>query len=298
MAVQDLLGPERYARARPFIEAALAGQRQTHEYEDRQADGSLRYTRVQYIPELNHGDVTGLYALAVDVTELHNALDRVRQLAQRLEGAREEERRRVAVMLHEGIAQDLLATQLSIRQLEGESRGRAGVTQAFEELGAGIGRCMEDLRQLANDLRPAGLAHLRVSQALTAHAERFGAISHLHITVTESPGFPMLSEADRFAFFRAAQEALTNVARHAAASKVQIEFSIDDNRVLMQVSDDGCGFSPESLSKPRSLGLLSIRERFEALGGGSELTRGAIRGSVLTVFLPRPTSTPSAPLPA
>src|SRR5262249_14859642 len=102
----------------------------------------------------------------------------------------------------------------------------------------------------------------------------------------QRPEFPQLKTESRALFFRAAQEALANVVRHAAASNVTISLEADSERVAMVVADDGRGVAPVDLRKPGSLGLLGIRERFAAAGGGLLVERGSPRGTCLTVFLP------------
>jgi signal transduction histidine kinase len=147
---------------------------------------------------------------------------------------------------------------------------------------------MEESRQLANDLRPAALAYQDMATVLRSHAHFFGERSNLAITVTAATDFPNLTDAVRLLLFRAAQEALTNVARHARARRVDIVLRTDAERITMEVADDGVGIDSAAVKKPRSLGILGIRERFAALGGGVTIGRREPHGTVMTVFLPRP----------
>ena len=88
-------------------------------------------------------------------------------------------------------------------------------------------------------------------------------------------------------FFRAVQEALTNVARHGRASTVEIVLRANSEEVTFEVVDDGIGIDDAALEKPGSLGLLGLRERFEAMGGSARVQRNLQRGTTLTVSLPR-----------
>jgi PAS domain S-box-containing protein len=285
--MSEILGPERYARARPFIDTALAGTRQSYEQVDPQSDGSLRYSHVEFVPKRLDGKPAGFYALATDVTDLRESYRRIRELAQRLETVREEERCSIAQELHEGIAQNLFAMKLNLDRLRPQSTGRAGVTQVREELAEAVDRCMVDTRQIANDLRPSALAHLPVSVALREHARYFGNISGLTIRVTEIAPIPVLEEATALILFRAAQEALTNVARHARAATVDIVLRADAESITMDITDDGIGISDDAFAKVGSLGLLGIRERIDAFEGSLVVRRNVAAGTTVSVRIPR-----------
>ena len=219
--------------------------------------------------------------------ELRRAHEQTRELAQRLETAREEERRAVAVRLHDGIAQDLFAMSLDLSRLEELAKKRVGIRKICKEVALAVVKCMESTRQIANDLRPMGLAYLPVSRVIAEHARHFEQRSKLKIRITESEAFPQLSESVQLLLFRAAQEALTNVARHAHATGVEINLRAEDERITLEIADDGIGIEDGALNKPRSMGILALRERFEALGGGLSIQPARSRGTSMTVYLPR-----------
>lgn len=286
MSMREMFGAQRFAQIESFIEAALSGYRQSHDRALRLGESAPRHFHVQYVPDIQDDVVVGLYILAVDITELRNSYERVRELAQSLETVREDLRRSVAVSLHEGIAQDLFAAKLSLEHLMTHTRHVPQAAPACDELAAAIQACMNSIRQLANDLRPEGLAHNRLASVLSQHVHYFGARAGLEIDIAEAPGFPPLDEATRLVLFRAAQEILTNVAKHASARSVAILLRADAQRVTMQISDDGVGIEAQSLKKLGSLGLLGIRERMTALGGGMSVRRDQPRGTTVTVYLP------------
>jgi PAS domain S-box-containing protein len=283
---QEIIGPERYARAKIHIDAALAGERQSYEQVDSLPDGSVRYSQVEFVPKHQDGNVVGFYALATDVTELRESYRRIRELARRLETVRENERRSLAQVLHDGIAQDLFAMKLGLSYLQAQVTGRAGVSDACRELAEAIDKCMVATRLIANELRPSALAHLPVSVALKEHARYFGEISGLTIRVAEIAPVPALDEATGLMLFRAAQEALTNVARHAHASSIDIVLRADAEFITMDITDDGIGIEETALAKAGSLGLLGIQERIDALGGALLLRKSAGAGTTVSVRLP------------
>jgi PAS domain S-box-containing protein len=284
---REIIGEERYRIAKIFMAAALSGERQSYEQVDLQSDGSQRYSHVQYVPIFKDGHVTALYGLGMDVTALRESHHRIRELAQRLETIREEERRSIAQVLHEGIAQDLFAMQLSLKHLQAQATGQAGVTQACRELAHTIDKCMLDTRHIANDLRPSALAHLPVSSAIKEHAAYFGSISNLAIRTVEKTPIPVLDEGTALILFRVAQEVLTNVARHARATAVDIVLHADSTSIVMDITDDGIGIEDTALAKPGSLGLLGIRERVGALGGALAVRKNVGAGTSISVKLPR-----------
>jgi signal transduction histidine kinase len=219
---------------------------------------------------------------------LREALARSRALSERLAAVREEERRDVAVLLHDGIAQDLFALKLDLRRLEPLVQRRAKTKKIFDELSLAVAQCMETIRQLANDLRPVALAYSSVFDVIAEHSRRFGERSKLKINVVQMTPFPNLAESIQLLLFRAAQEALTNVARHARATTVDILLKADGGQIAMEITDDGVGIEDEATRKPRSLGLVALRERFTALGGNLDVRRLEPHGTSMIVHLPLP----------
>jgi PAS domain S-box-containing protein len=232
------------------------------------------------------GQPDGVIATFIDITERQNAFEQIRHLSQRLETLGEHERRALSQKLHEGIAQDLFAARLALDALKPAARSSADADEAWNLLEAGLDQCIRTTRELANELRPAALAHLDVCAAITEHARRFHLLSGLDIKVSRKSPLPNLDEAQRLVFFRAAQEALTNVARHAHASTVHILLGADAESISMEIADDGCGIEEIAPIKPGSLGLLGIRERLRALGGEVRVSKNSPKGTTVSVLMP------------
>jgi signal transduction histidine kinase len=218
--------------------------------------------------------------------ELTKSHEQIRNMAQRLEIVREEERRAVAVLLHDGIAQDLFAMKLSLSQLESLAEKSPNIRSLCGEISLAVTKCMDATRQIANELRPAALAYSSVSSVIAEHARYFAERSSLKVSIKETDRALQLDEPTQLLLFRAAQEALTNVAKHAQATTVDIALWTAEGRITLEIIDNGIGITDDAMQKPRSLGLLCLRERFAAQGGGLAVRREEPTGTRVTVYLP------------
>jgi PAS domain S-box-containing protein len=285
--VREIMGDAWYADYKSHVEGALAGQRQRFRTLERQPDGSTRYSQVEYVPASADSGEAGFYSLAVDITEQEQSHERIRHLVQRMATVREDERRVIAQTLHEGIAQELFAVKLGLANLTAAGN-LAPSGQLCSGLASAIDNCMAEIRQIANDLRPCGMPHSSVATTIREYARQFAAMCGLSIRVSELQSFPELDEPKRLAFFRAAQEALTNVARHARATQIDIVLRADGPLLTMDVLDDGVGIEDTAIGKSGSLGLLGIRERFVSIHGALTVRRNQGAGTTFSVSLPAP----------
>jgi len=223
--------------------------------------------------------VTHLTALALDHAELVQELER--REAQRIRllrkwlGAQEEERRRVGQALHDEVGGILTGALLVLRLAENDP-------QQLVELRKVLGQALEEVRRLSRELRPAALDDLGLEHALERHLREFEARTGLR--VHRRLRVPPLSRPAQVALFRIAQEALTNVARHANARKVDVRLEPEAGHLVLEVRDDGCGFRPDAASD--TLGLAGIRERAEQLEGRLRIESEAGKGTRLRVEVP------------
>ena len=213
--MRDLLGEHLFRLNEPFARMALSGQEQRFEREIRKPDGTTGITDARYIPDRDQlGHTRGFFVLVSDVTNLHRAHARVRELVARLESAREDERRSLSGTLHEGIAQDLFAITLRLDQLRAHVADHATAIALCQELTEATTKCMVVIRQVANDLQPAALTHTRLTDAIEEHAMFFGRLTGLKIRVKEVGPLPNLEEKLRLFLFRAAGLPHASQGRH------------------------------------------------------------------------------------
>jgi signal transduction histidine kinase len=206
-----------------------------------------------------------------------------RETLRRVVEAQEQERRRLAIELHDETGQSLAAVLMGLRRLE-EATDPATVRATVEELRETVVNAVQELRALAVELRPKALDDFGLSAALErlidTYSRRTGLAVDSHLAGLE----PRLPEPVESALYRISQEALTNIAKHAGASTVSIITRRDEGRVVMVVEDNGTGF--DAAGPADGLGLVSMRERAELLGGSLRVESGPDHGTTLVVEVP------------
>ncbi|MBS1886404.1 MAG: GAF domain-containing sensor histidine kinase [Actinobacteria bacterium] len=205
------------------------------------------------------------------------------RLQQQVEVA-EDERRRWAQELHDGVLQSLAAVRITLAaslQTGGEDRAER-IERAAEATVAGLEDQITELSRLINDLRPATLERLGLAAALEALAEESGNRGDFEVACAIQLDAELTSDEER-GVYRLVQEALTNVAKHAGAGGAEVRVSADDGGVQVEVGDDGAGFDP-ALGPGR--GLLGMRERVELLGGTIEVDSRPGAGTTIRATLP------------
>lgn len=246
--------------------------------------------------------ITGAVAAFTDITErkrteeqLQNTLGRVRTLSQRLEAVREEERTRIARELHDELGVRLTCFKLdltSLQSLTGDSLlfPRKQMEEKIRSMTAEVDATIASVQRLAVELRPGILDDLGLVAAIEWQCQDFegrSGISCLYKAMQEEIG---LDPSCATAAFRICQEALTNVARHAKATFVQVLVAQENGELLLKIQDDGQGISAAKLTNSASLGLLGMRERASSLGGQVEIAGRPGEGTTVTLRLPLKTA--------
>jgi signal transduction histidine kinase len=175
--------------------------------------------------------------------------------------------------------------ELGLLRDGGGERASERLDRALALIDTGI----RSIRNVTNDLRPSLLDDLGLLPALRSLVTDFGARSDIQVTFAAPPALPALSKEAELALFRALQEALSNVRRHADARKVDIALAVDGNRLRLQVADDGRGppdLGIERLEREGHMGLAGMRERINALGGTVRFGSAREGGASLEVAVP------------
>jgi signal transduction histidine kinase len=221
--------------------------------------------------------------------DLHEYSERLQSLSRRLMLAQETERRRLARELHDEIGQELTAVQINLRGVR-QRANETALTAPLDESLTLIGRILEQVRNLSLDLRPSVLDDFGLMSALRWYLDRHARRTGLDIQLMGEPFAARLEPDVETACFRVAQEALTNIVRHAQARQVRVEVRREPDGVHLVLRDDGVGFDVQAArdraSRGGSLGLLGMQERIASLGGNMEIDSAEGKGTEIRVHLP------------
>jgi PAS domain S-box-containing protein len=231
--------------------------------------------------------------------ELNVSRQRLRDLVAHEEAVREEERRTVARMLHDELGQLLTSIKLELGGATELVRSRrahysAAVVDRLQSAGGLVDVSLATVQRVSARVRPALLGPLGFAEALRYEALLFETRTKIRCRVSVSPPKLEIDPERASILYRILLEALTNVARHAAAGAVQISLKKDGGVVSLSVRDNGRGIAPEQIENPRTMGLLGMRERALAVGGDVRITSGGGRGTVVMAIVPLPPTRPSA----
>lgn len=220
--------------------------------------------------------------------ELAEKAAELQQVLSETVDAQEQERQRIARDIHDGINQLLVGAMLELtaglRRLE---RGELSEAKnAVEEAQQVLREVESEIRRVVLDLHPPLLEGLGLPAALRRLCDEFAAYSDVECQLRVDGEAGRLSERSEIGLYRICQEALSNVAAHAQASRVEVRVDFGASSVRLLIVDDGNGFDPATVSPDRHLGLRSMRYRAESVGGTFRLVSAAGRGTRVEAFVP------------
>jgi signal transduction histidine kinase len=226
--------------------------------------------------------------------------ERMRALAVRLQSAREEERTKVAREIHDELGQALTGLKMELAWLAkrtkptGEAGAISAVKQKFESMSNLLDQTIHTVRRIATELRPGVLDDLGLSAAIEWYLQEFQRRTGLGCDLgMDANRMDYLGPDRSTAVFRIFQEILTNVARHAQATKVSVNITEQGCNLVLKVQDDGRGITEEQVLGTQSLGLLGMQERVHVFGGSISFVGKRGQGTTVLVLIPLEKEGPS-----
>jgi PAS domain S-box-containing protein len=278
---------DRDAAMSAFRSAASRCERFEFELRLQAAHGSYRWWSFAGAPQLPlNGRLEGYVGICIDASEgreMRRSLDEVRA---KLVVAQEAERSRIARELHDDIGQQLA---LAISHLEAVTRRgqlvRNQTGASLREARQGLQELATSIHNLSHELHPAKLRLLGLGPTLGALCRRISAESGTDITFTSEGLSSDLAEDRVLCIFRVAQEALRNAVAHSGARSIGVHLSGTASQLILRITDDGAGFDPIASRSP-GLGLLTMRERVELMGGRLSIETRRAGGTTIEASIP------------
>ena len=241
------------------------------------AEVDLAHPDQRFEPEPGTSDVAALVeAINAMLSRLEHAQ---RERARVVLAAQEEERRRIALELHDEVGQALTAVLLGLGHLS--KRAPPDLHEDLERVRELARANLHDVRRIALELRPEALDGLGLSSALTTLCDRLSASTDVAIARTIDRGLPGLSPEQELGIYRVAQEALTNLVRHSGSDVANVSLRVNAGGVRLKVADEGMGFG----DRVPGTGLCGMRERAELIGASLAVGQAAQGGVTIQLDL-------------
>ena len=292
--LEQMYSPEsRQARHIALAEAFLTGAPYEAERELILQDGQRLwlYITAEGVRDA-HGVINELRGTAQDITErtrvelaLIESRKELRDMAAHREQERERERKAIAQEIHDELGQLLAAMRMDVSQLRKHCPDVSTAKPALDDLNRLVERTFEVVRSLATSLRPSAL-DMGLGIALEWLVEDFSVRWEIPCEFALHGEECTLDDMRATAIFRVVQESLTNIAKHAQATQVQVTLQFDPDEVSVSVQDNGLGFEPAKVSRRGHFGLLGMRERVLALHGQIELDSAPGEGTRIAIHVP------------
>ncbi len=300
-SLADHLPPESIAIVERMMQAieqsdSFQPEPSTFEAEQLKKDGSRFWTEVSLSVIRDEQESSPrVVGITRDITtrkkaeqKLEQMNDELRRLAARLHAAREEERARVSLDLHDQVGQTLSVVKMDLDMLrkslqEGSVSNASAVADRIDSL---LDGCVATLREVETDLKPAMLEDLGLAATIEWQMSEFENDTGIHWRLSRLDNIDPLDGAAALAVFRVFQEALSNVAEHSGADEVDISICDDGSHLTVVLYDNGRGIGEEEMLSNGSAGILNMRERLRPYGGSVEIVGGQSKGTTVRISIP------------
>jgi signal transduction histidine kinase len=217
----------------------------------------------------------------------------IRRMAERVVAAQEEERQRLSRELHDDLGQALTTHLIALRNLQQDlSLPRQTLIERLQSLYEQSYEIFVKIRGIARDLRPPVLDALGLKVAMQTYCSEFTRRTHLPVIFESEASLPELPDPYNITLYRSLQEALTNVIKHAHASQVWVDLSLEEDQITLTIQDNGIGFGGKAPAS-NGIGLAGLRERITIAGGTLTISSTPKRGTILSAQFPRSSHVPA-----
>ncbi|HEV7743824.1 MAG TPA: PAS domain S-box protein [Pyrinomonadaceae bacterium] len=288
----DFIAPENLAEVRENLCTKLATKGETnYEVDVIRKDGQPVPVEISSRSIYENGVMVGVQGTVRDITERKRAQEALQMFSRQLIETQEQERRRIALELHDQIGQVLTVVKMNLTSVQRACPAPEAAPYIKDNMDL-VDEALRLVRDLSIDLRPLLLDDLGLVAALRwyldRYAQRTGVKADFHVELPKNAD--RVSHEIETACFRIVQEALTNIGRHAQAEYVSIQLTGDKRELFLRVKDDGIGFDPNLLRtramRDATLGLLGMQERAHAAGGTIEIDSAPSKGTEIRLRFP------------
>lgn len=216
--------------------------------------------------------------------ELQKSLEQLHQLSKHIEQARENERLNIARELHDELGQALTAVKIDLEIIK-RNTSDSYTKEKLEDAKTLVGNTIRTVQRITSQLRPEIIDDLGLEAALDWYTKEFAKRNGIEVFLYIENGI-LISNDKTLPLFRIMQESLTNIARHAGATHIEILLHQNDDFIQFIISDNGVGITQDQIHSKKSFGIISMKERAASLGGTFEIDRGENFGSKIMITFP------------
>lgn len=293
-SLAELIGQELDPFIAPTLEEAAEFTQRVHRGESIRAvtkrqrkDGSFLDVELHGVPLLIEGRLVGIYAIYLDITDRKQAEQNLRNLTFRMMQIQEEERARLARELHDDVSQRLALMAFRLDHLK-QQFTEPGLQEQLLALSEIAHSVCTDIRHVARHLHPSHLEIVGLVGAVAGFCLEYGKQNGIQVEFVHSQVPDVLPKELTLCLYRVAQEAVHNAHKHSGAKHVRVELSADAKKILLHVRDSGAGFDPVQARRGKGLGLVSMAERVNGVGGEFRLRSRPGGGTSIEASAPLP----------
>ncbi len=253
-------------------------------------DGTIKHLseQAEFITD-SKGRLYKVVGTVHDVTQVREYQDQLRNLSAHIQNLQEEERGRIAREIHDELGQNLTSINMDIDYLK--SRGKEGADQdilnRLKLLSKSVNHTIKTTRRISQELRPSILDDLGLKTAIEWQVAQFWKRSRLEYKLNIQENDEGINNEQSIAIFRITQESLTNIARHADASEVELKLHFQNSSILLEIKDNGKGFNTNKTdAENKSFGIFGMKERAAMLGGVLKISSQLRKGTSINLELP------------